>query len=93
MMSPKKQIIDLSQVSKKDGRSKDQINANQALEEIQRSSQRQLKQMRKDYRVGEQKQMRDIDLSDEALLNLIQYLGMHYVVRFQGISRMWYCRI
>jgi hypothetical protein len=27
--------------------------------------------MRKDYHVGEQKQMREVDLSDEALLNLI----------------------
>jgi hypothetical protein len=57
LLSPKKQMMDLSQLSKKDGRSNDQINANQALVEIQKSSQRQLKNseqvFKKNYFVNE----------------------------------------
>jgi hypothetical protein len=32
-------------------------------------------------------------MTDEALITLIQYMGMQYIVRFQGLSKMWYSRI
>ena len=38
-------------------------------------------------------QNRHIDLPDRVLLTLIQYLGMRNLVKFQKLSRHWYCKI
>jgi hypothetical protein len=36
---------------------------------------------------------RHIDLNDEVLQTLFELLGMHYFVKYQLLSRMWYGRI
>ena len=36
---------------------------------------------------------RQIDLADEVLLILFELLGVHYFVKYQLLSKMWYCRI
>ena len=86
MMSPKKQIDQMPQVAKKDGRmTYDQINANQALVEMQKHQSRFLPSEMKSNLTEEQlfnrdflirtdrgnSIMRSIDLTDEALLHII----------------------